>query len=98
MEEEASPPLVSGDNVPDTCASSDSEEKEPSVKNGDETGEPEPGECPAVSSAAGGPETEKNDGAGPGAAKADEEGGPAQAAPDPLQVEAEGEAKCASDC
>uniref|UniRef100_A0A4X1SY52 Trimethylguanosine synthase n=2 Tax=Sus scrofa TaxID=9823 RepID=A0A4X1SY52_PIG len=93
MEEEASPPLVSGDNVPDTCASSDSEEKEPSVKNGDETGEPEPGECPAVSSAAGGPETEKNDGAGPGAAKADEEDGPAQAAPDPLQVEAEAENK-----
>ena len=100
MDDEASQEPVSHNNVQDTCTSSGSEEQEVSVEKGDdppETSEPEPGTRRAVSPA-GEVGTEKTDRDSTGAAVPAEGDGPAQAAPDRLQVEAEGEAKRAPAC
>nr|XP_025867325.1 trimethylguanosine synthase isoform X2 [Vulpes vulpes] len=95
MDEEASQESVSHDNVQDTCTSSDSEEPEMSVKEGDdplETNNPEPEKCNATSSA-GELETEKNEGDSTIVIITDKEDGITQITPDSLQVETEAESK-----
>lgn len=94
-DEEASQESVSHDNVQDTCTSSDSEEPEMSVKEGDdplETNNPEPEKCNATSSA-GELETEKNEGDSTIVIITDKEDGITQITPDSLQVETEAESK-----
>ncbi|CAK7289207.1 Trimethylguanosine synthase [Vulpes lagopus] len=95
MDEEASQESISHDNVQDTCTSSDSEEPEMSVKEGDdplETNNPEPEKCNATSSA-GELETEKNEGDSTIVIITDKEDGITQITPDSLQVETEAESK-----
>ena len=100
MDEEASQESISHDNVQDTCTSSDSEEPEMSVKEGDDplqTNNPEPEKCNATSSA-GELETEKNEGDSTIVIITDKEDGITQITPDSLQVETEGKPKYASTC
>lgn len=95
MDEEASQESISHDNVQDTCTSSDSEEPEMSVKEGDDplqTNNPEPEKCNATSSA-GELETEKNEGDSTIVIITDKEDGITQITPDSLQVETEAESK-----
>ncbi|KAM8911175.1 trimethylguanosine synthase [Lycaon pictus] len=95
MDEEASQESVSHDNVQDTCTSSDSEEPEMSVTEGDDplqTNNPEPEKCNATSSA-GELETEKNEGDSTIVIITDKEDGITQITPDSLQVETEAESK-----
>ncbi|XP_072660697.1 trimethylguanosine synthase isoform X2 [Canis lupus baileyi] len=95
MDEEASQESISHDNIQDTCTSSDSEEPEMSVKEGDDplqTNNPEPEKCNATSSA-GELETEKNEGDSTIVIITDKEDGITQITPDSLQVETEAESK-----